>query len=85
MVNLAQSYGPAREYTGLINDSGGFASSDSTTAMDGLEAVDGVPVETSLGTVYNVHDWDGDDNAEARARYNAEQQRWELVMVDCQT
>jgi len=84
VVNLAQSYGPAREYTGLINDASGFATTDATTAMDGLEAVDGVPVLTALATVQNIHGWAGDDNAEARARYNHELKRWELVMVDCQ-
>ena len=82
VVQLGKSYGPAREYTGLINDAGGFAESDGTTAMDGLEAVDGVPVETSLSSIANVHGWAGDDNAEARTRWSATQ-GWELVMVDC--
>jgi hypothetical protein len=83
LVRLGVRHGPATEYTGLINDTGGFTSGDATTAMDGLEAVDGVPVETTLATVYNVHGWGGDDNAEARAGWNCEQKRWELLMVDC--
>lgn len=74
----------ATEYTGLINDASGFAAIDATTAMDGLEAVNGLAAETALATVHNVHGWPGDDNAEARARWSGEQQRWELVMVDCQ-
>lgn len=73
----------ATRYSGLINDSGGFASGDSTTAMDGLEAINGLPVETSLGTVYNVHQWAGDDNAESRCEWNATNERWELYQVDC--
>jgi hypothetical protein len=83
VVNLAQSYGPATEYRGLINDAGGFTTADATTSMDNLEAVDGVPVETSLDTVYNVFSWPGDDNAEAVARYNAKTEEWELRMVAC--
>jgi hypothetical protein len=83
VVNLAQSYGPATEYRGLINDAGGFATTDATTAMDGLEAVDGVPVETTLATVYNVFSWSGADDAEAIAVYNATTEEWELRMVAC--
>ena len=83
LVNLAQSHGPAREYRGLINDGGGFLTSDTTTAMDALEAVDGVAIYTELETVYNVFSWSGSDDAEALARYNAETGEWELRMVAC--
>lgn len=71
-------------YRGLINDASGFATSDPTTAMDGLIALNGMGDETSLATVYNIHGWAGDDNANARAEWNAEDGQWELYMVDCQ-
>lgn len=72
----------ATRYRGLINDAGGFTSAQ-TTAMDGLEAVDGVPVETALATVQNPFGWDGDDNVEALAEWNASQEQWELRMIVC--
>jgi hypothetical protein len=85
LVQLGKSYGPAREYRGLINDTSGFVAGDATTAMDATEAVDGVPVEgVTLATVHNVFGWPGDDNAEALARYNAKTEEWELRMVACQ-
>jgi len=84
LVQLGKSHGPAREYTGLINDASGFAATDATTAMDVLTAVDGVPVETALATVHNYQSWPGNDNAPARARWNSGLARWDLVMVDCQ-
>lgn len=71
-------------YRGLINDSGGFTSADSTTAMDNLVALNGMGDETSLGTVHNIHGWDGDDNAIARAEWNAEDGQWELYQLTCQ-
>lgn len=81
LVRLGVRHGPATVYTGLFN--GAFTTSDATCAMDGLEAVDGVPVETTLATVYNVHGWNGNDGGEARAQWSAEQKRWELEMGDC--
>ena len=74
----------ATRYRGLINDASGFATNDPTTAMDGLIPLNGVGVETTLATVYNIHDWGGDDNANARAEWNADDEQWELYMVDCQ-
>jgi hypothetical protein len=82
LVQLGKSHGPATRYRGLINDAGGFTSAQ-TTAMDGLEAVDGVPVETALATVQNPFGWDGDDNVEALAEWNASQEQWELRMIAC--
>jgi hypothetical protein len=67
----------------LINDAGGFTTGDATTAMDNLEAVNGVPVETALATIYNVFSWSGADNAEAICVYNATTEEWELRMVAC--
>lgn len=83
LVQLGKSHGPAREYRGLIDDAGGFLTSDGTTAMDALEAVDGVPVLSQLVAVHNVFSWSGADDAQALARYNAETEEWELRMVAC--
>ena len=75
----------ATRYRGLINDGGGFAITDSTTAMDNLVAIDGLAYETELATVHNVMSWSGSDNAVAIAEYTvgASGGRWELRMVAC--
>jgi len=71
-------------YRGLIDDVGGFLASDSTTTMDNLIALNGMGDETSL-TVHNIHGWAGDDNANVRAEWNAEDGQWEMYQLDCQT
>ena len=83
VVQLGKSYGPAKWYRGLVNEAGGFTGSDTTIAVDGLTAIDGVPVLTSIASVANTDSWTGADDAIIWVYYNGSQEQWEINNIGC--
>jgi hypothetical protein len=66
--------------TGLLQ--GALDSGDGSITVDGLAAIRGVTPGSSV-TAYNVHGWDGDDNAPCRIEWNKTTEHWELYQVTC--
>jgi len=65
---------------------GALASADSTATVDNVNPIHGADPTADSGTeltVYNTHDWDGDNNADCRIEYNKTTEHWELYQVDC--
>lgn len=76
-----------RMITGVLK--GAMGSGESSWTIDGVSVVQGADPrsDTSSGTeevtVYNVHNWAGDDDARVVAVWNETQLRWELIQVTC--
>jgi hypothetical protein len=79
LINLAQSYGPARRYEG--QQVGALATSDTENVVDNLIAIDGVPIETSV-IAENRMRWETLDNAVTFVEYNATDGVWVMYQVD---
>lgn len=71
---------PTLRYGGLLQ--GALASGDASKTVDNLEPLGGPGGLTSV-TAYNVHGWEGDDNAECRVEWNTTTGHWELYQVTC--
>jgi len=80
LVNLAQSYGPARRYRG--QQVGALLITDTDNVVDNLIALDGVPVETSV-TAENRLSWSADDNGITLIERNATDEVWQMYNVEC--
>ncbi len=64
----------------------GFATSDTTIDVDAVTIVqptDQAIIMDDIELVYNVHDWEGDDNARLVAFWNDATEQWEAIMVNC--
>lgn len=68
---------------------GAMTSGDATWTIDNISVVSGGDPRATVGssseakTVYNLHEWDGDDDAIAVAVWNDTESRWELIQVTC--
>lgn len=68
---------------------GAMAFDDATWTIDGVSITSGGDPRSTVGssseaiTVYNIHEWDGDDDAIADAVWSDEHSRWELIQVTC--
>jgi len=75
--------------TAKIDDAGGMETTDSTIAVDNVAVIRGVsplddPTDTSEElTVYNVHAWEADDDADCRIEWNQTTEHWEIYNVTC--
>lgn len=85
LVQLGMRQGPATRYRGLVNETGGFDNTDTTIAVDNLKGLNGVPVHSSLSTVYNIDGWSGSDNDIIWIYYNADDHQWEIGNIGCST
>jgi hypothetical protein len=82
---VADAYSATR-IRGLIKDSGGMASSDTTVNVDNLIALDGhYPIADASTVVIaaNIHAWEADDNAKVILWWNDADEQWEIVNVTC--
>jgi len=64
---------------------GDLATTDSTFEIDGvvvMQPVGGTIAEGNV-TIYNVFNWEGDEDGECMAIWNQDNEHWEAVQVEC--
>jgi hypothetical protein len=68
---------------------GAMATTDGTKSIDSLVLLQGVDPRTDISstsetiTGYNVHDWEGDDNAWVVVVWNKTEEHWDMLQVTC--
>jgi len=65
---------------------GALVYSAETATVDNVQAICGLtPVDSTADqlTVYNIHDWNADDNADCRFEWNESTGHWELYQITC--
>ena len=73
--------------TGLLTAA--LETTDSTFTIDGVTVMNPtgglITDQDPAGniTVYNVHDWEGDNNGRVDAAWNETTEHWEAIQVDC--
>lgn len=73
-----------------VNDGSGFATTDSSVTVDGVTYHNGYTPSASVTTVYNksadgggVYIFEGDDNARGIALYDADEDKYYIVQMEC--
>jgi hypothetical protein len=72
----------------VVNDASGFATTDSSVAVDGVTYVDGFTPGTAITTVYNEpassnYIFEGDDNDVGQAEYDPGNDKYWIRMMEC--
>jgi len=74
----------------IVNNATGFAITDSSVAVDGVTYHNGYTPSVAVTTVYNVREhtagtyiFEGDDNDRGIALYDADQDKYYIVQMEC--